>query len=74
MRHYCSRWTAAEVTLAVAWAAAATGLLADALARESVGSALIAAFSAWQMSHVWYSVHAREMPAPHSGRALRRPR
>jgi hypothetical protein len=33
MRRYCSGWTAAEATLAFAWAALATGLLADALSR-----------------------------------------
>ena len=62
MRRYCSRWTAAEAFLALAWAALATGLLADALSRESIGSGLLSAFSGWQMSHVWSAVHGRERP------------
>jgi hypothetical protein len=62
MRRYCSRWTAAEALLAFAWAALATGLLADALSRESIGSGLLSVFSAWQMSHVWSDVHRREWP------------
>ena len=36
----------------------AAGLLAVALARDSVGIALFAAFCAWQMSDVWTAVHA----------------
>ena len=60
MRRYCARWTAAEAILAFAWGALATGLLADALSRESIGSGLLSAFSAWQMSHVWSAVHGRE--------------
>ena len=43
MRRYCSRWTAAEAFLVFAWAALATGLLADALSRESIGSGLLSA-------------------------------
>jgi hypothetical protein len=57
MRDYLARWTGAEAALAVAWAALATGLLADALVRDSIGSAVLATFAAWQLSHVWASVH-----------------
>jgi Protein of unknown function (DUF3318) len=75
MRRYCARWTAAEAVLAVAWAAAAIGLLADALVRDSLGSGAIAAFAAWQLSHVWSQVHRRDVLAPaEDRRALRRPR
>jgi uncharacterized membrane protein (DUF485 family) len=52
-----ARWSAAAVTLIVAWAAFATGLMAYALARESIGAGLLAAFATWQMCHVWSGVH-----------------
>ena len=65
MRRYCSRWTAAEATLAVAWGVLAVVLMAYALARGSVGSGGLAAFAAWQMSHVWNLVHAHEPLTPH---------
>lgn len=58
MRDYLTCWTAAEAALALAWAAFATGLLADALVRDSIGSAVLATFAAWQLSHVWAHVHA----------------
>ena len=51
------RWSAAAVTMVLAWAALATGLMAFALARESVGAGLIAAFATWQMCHAWAGVH-----------------
>jgi hypothetical protein len=70
MRRYCPRWTAAEATLAVAWGGLAVGLMAYALARSSAGSGGLAAFAAWQMSHVWNLVHARHPLAPHPRRAL----
>jgi hypothetical protein len=57
-RQWCARWSGAEAALVVAWAAFAAGLLADALARESLGAGLLAAFCAWQMSDVWAAVHA----------------
>ena len=57
MRHYLARGTAAEAALALAWAAFAIGLLADALARDGIGSAVLATVAAWQLSHVWASVH-----------------
>jgi hypothetical protein len=57
MRDYLARWTGAEAALVVAWAALATGLLADALVRDSIGSAVLATLAAWQLSHVWASVH-----------------
>jgi hypothetical protein len=57
MRDYLARWTGGEAALAVAWAAFATGLLADALMRDSIGSAVLATFAAWQLSHVWANVH-----------------
>jgi hypothetical protein len=57
MRQYCARWSAAEATLVVAWAALATGLLAHGLARESFGALLLGGFAAWQMCHVWEGVH-----------------
>jgi hypothetical protein len=66
-RRWCARWSGAEAALVVAWAAFAAGLLAVALARDSVGTGLIAAFCAWQMSDVWRAVHAgpaeREQPS-----------
>ena len=82
MRRYCSRWTAAEATLAVAWGVLAVVLMA--YARGSVGSGGLAAFAAWQMSHVWNLVHAlangdrcfvcvREPLTPHNGRAADSP-
>jgi hypothetical protein len=52
-----ARWSAAAVTLIVAWAAFATGLMAYALARESIGAGLLAAFATWLMCHVWSGVH-----------------
>jgi hypothetical protein len=57
MRRYCARWSAAEAVLLLAWAALATGLLGHALARGSIGAALLGAFAAWQMCHVWAGVH-----------------
>ena len=60
MRDYLARWTAAEAALALAWAAFAVGLLADALARDSVGSAALATFAAWQLAHAWSRVYGRE--------------
>jgi hypothetical protein len=57
MRSYCARWTAAEATLLVAWAALATGLLAHGLARDSLGALLLGGFAVWQMCHVWETVH-----------------
>jgi hypothetical protein len=64
MRDYLARWTAAEAALAVAWAAFAVGLLADALARDVVGSAVLATFAAWQLTHLWSRVHGREALQP----------
>jgi hypothetical protein len=58
-RRWCSRWSGAEAALAVACAA---GLLAAALARDSVGILALAAFCAWQMCDVWVAVHRD--PAP----------
>ena len=52
-----ARWSAAAVTLIVVWAAFATGLMAFALARDSIGAGLLAAFATWQMCHVWSVVH-----------------
>jgi heme O synthase-like polyprenyltransferase len=69
MRRYCSCWTAAEATLAVAWGVLAVVLMAYALARGSVGSGGLAAFAAWQMSHVWNLVHARAPLTPRNERA-----
>ena len=69
MRRYCSRWTAAEATLAIAWGGLAVGLMAYALARSSVGSGGLATFGVWQMSYVWNLVHARQPLAPHPRRA-----
>jgi hypothetical protein len=57
VRRYLARWSGAEATLLVAWAALATGLLAHALARESIGAGLLGVFAAWQMCHVWAGVH-----------------
>jgi hypothetical protein len=66
-RRWCARWSAAEAALVVAWATFAAGLLAVALARASLGTGLLAAFCAWQMSDVWSAVHAespeRERPS-----------
>ena len=64
MRDYLARWTAAEAALALAWAAFAIGLLAHALAREVVGSAGLATFAAWQLTHLWSRVHGREALRP----------
>jgi hypothetical protein len=61
-QRYRSRWSAAEAALVVAWAALAVGLLGHALARDSVGALLLAAFAAWQMSTVWSAVHGDETP------------
>ena len=69
MRDYCSRWTAAEATLAVAWAAFATGPLADALVRDSVGSAVASPPSRRGSSATCGPVHARQPLTPHNGRA-----
>jgi len=52
-----ARWSAAAVTLIVVWAAFATGLMGFALARDSIGAGLLAAFATWQMCHVWSGVH-----------------
>jgi uncharacterized membrane protein len=57
MRGYSARWSAAEATLVVAWAALATGLLGHALARGSLGALLLGGFAVWQMCHVWETVH-----------------
>jgi hypothetical protein len=57
-RRWCARWSGAEAALVVAWSAFAAGLLAVALARDSVGVGVLAAFCAWQMSDVWSAVHA----------------
>ena len=67
MRRWCSLWSGGEAALAVAWAAGAVGLLADAFVSDRPGSALIAAFAIWQLCHIWDLVHAREM-APQSER------
>ena len=66
------RWSGAEAALVVAWGAFAAGLLAVALARQSVGVGLLAAFCAWQMSDVWAAVHdePREPERRHRSRAL----
>ena len=55
-----SRWSGAEAALALAWGAFATGLLAVAFARGSVGVLAIAVFCAWQMADVWAGVHTGE--------------
>jgi hypothetical protein len=57
MRRYCSRWTAAEAALLLAWAALATVLLGHALARDSLGALLLGGFAIWQMCYVWEGVH-----------------
>jgi hypothetical protein len=71
-RRWCARWSGAEAALVVAWSAFAAGLLAVALARESLGAGLLAAFCAWQMSDVWSAVHAApDERERRSGRAVR---
>jgi hypothetical protein len=62
-RRWCSRWSGAEAALAIAWGAFASGLLAAALARDSVGILVPAAFCAWQMCDVWVAVHGHPDPA-----------
>jgi hypothetical protein len=57
MRRYLERWSAAEATLLLAWAAMAVGLLAVSLARGHLGILLLGAFAAWQMCDVWHGVH-----------------
>ena len=52
-------WSAAEVTMLVAWAAMATGLLAFGLKNAALGPLLLSAFALWQMSAVWYDVQRR---------------
>jgi hypothetical protein len=66
-RRWCSRWSGAEAALAVAWGAFAAGLLAAALARDSVGILALAAFCAWQMCDVWVAVHAHADSAEREG-------
>jgi hypothetical protein len=48
----------AEAALVVARGAFAAGLLAVALDRSSLGTGVLAAFCAWQMSAVWRGTHA----------------
>ena len=62
-RRWCSRWSGAEAALALAWGAFATGPLAAALARDSLGTLLLAVFCAWQLCDVWTAVPS-EGPAP----------
>jgi hypothetical protein len=58
-----SRWSGAEAALALAWGAFATGLLAVAFARGSVGVLVIAVFCAWQLCDVWTGVNAGDRDA-----------
>ena len=66
-RRWCSRWSGAEAALAVAWGAFATGLLAAALARDSLGILVFAAFCARQLCDVWVAVHAHADSAEREG-------
>ena len=56
-RRWWSRWSGAEAALALAWGAFATGLLAAALARDSLGTLLLAVFCALAVvRRVWTAV------------------
>jgi hypothetical protein len=67
-RRWCARWSGAEAALVVAWSAFAAGLLAVALARDSVGAGLLGAFCAWQTSDVWAAVPNKERERERQGR------
>jgi hypothetical protein len=69
-RPWWSRWSGAEAVLALAWGAFASGLLAAALARDSPGILVLAAFCAWQLCDVWTAVHTED-PARDDAREAR---
>ena len=57
-RRWCCAWSGAEAALVLAWGAFAAGLLAVAFDRSSLGTGVLAAFCAWQMSAVWRGMYA----------------